>query len=249
MPFIILVVLGHHKQNENMKIPRIIHQIYEDPAGPPEWLLTLAETWKEHHPAWEYRFWDKKEMEDFLGKEFPEFIQTYRAYSFNVQRWDAIRYLILYKIGGLYVDLDYECLEPLDSLLNDALCCMGMEPTGHVVAHNKALIVGNALMASVPNHPYFGAMIEEMMNGDQYSNYPEFLQVMETTGPLMTTRLYENYPNKDEITLLSADLVAPLTLSEVREMARGLESPYIEDKIEKCFAIHYFGGSWVSQTK
>lgn len=241
--------IGLSKQNEDMKIPRIIHQIYEDPAGPDESLLALAKTWMEHHPTWEYRFWGKEDIEDFLEAEFPEFIPIYNAYPFNVQRWDAIRYLILYRIGGLYVDLDYECLEPFDSLLNGAICCMGMEPDLNAVIHDKPMIVGNALMASVPNHPYFKSMIEEMINGEKFSTLSKSLQVMETTGPFMTTRLYEQYSDKDDITLLPADLVAPLTLEEVRDMVGGLESTYIEDKVEKCFAIHYFLGSWVSQTK
>lgn len=234
-------------QNTNMRIPRIIHQIYEDPVGPSDSLLELAKTWKECHPAWEYRFWSKKEMESFLTAEFPDFIPVYRDFPFNVQRWDAIRYLILYKIGGLYVDFDYGCLEPLDVLLNDTLCCMGMEPTLNAITHNKSLIVGNALMASVPDHPYFELIIKEMMNGGKYSTLPDALRIMETTGPFMTTRLYEQYPNKDEITLLPADLVAPFTLFEIRDLTRGLATPYILNKVEKCFAIHYFGGSWYDQ--
>ena len=235
--------------SQRMKIPRIIHQIYEDPAGPTPDLLRIAESWKRNMPDWEYRFWNRSMIDDFLKTTCPEFEDCYRSYPFNVQRWDAIRYLILHKIGGLYVDLDYECLESVDSLLSNTLCCMGMEPNINATTHDKALIVGNALMASVPNHPYFEAMIDEMLNGDKYSTSPKALQVMETTGPFMTTRLYENYPNKNEITLLPADLVAPLTMLEVRDMIRGTELSYhIEDKVEKCFAIHYFNGSWVSQT-
>ncbi|GHT29059.1 hypothetical protein FACS189432_07850 [Bacteroidia bacterium] len=236
------------KQNDDMKIPRIIHQIYEDPAGVPANLQKLAETWKEQHPTWEYRFWNKKAIEDFLEAEFPDFIPTYHAYPFNVQRWGAVRYLILYRIGGLYVDLDYECLESIDALLNGALCCMGMEPAVNSITHDKSLIVGNVLMASVPNHPYFKAIIKEMIKGEKYSTLPKSLQIMETTGPFMTTRLYEFYPNKEEITLLPAELVAPLTLYEVQNLVSGLVTPDIEDKVEKCFAIHYFGGRWFEQT-
>ena len=237
------------KQSGTMKIPRIIHQIYEDPAGPSESLLELAETWKGHHPTWEYRFWGKKEMEDFLVEEFPEFIPIYRGYPFNVQRWDTIRYLILYRMGGLYVDFDYECLEPMDALLNNTLCCMGLEPTTHAHSYNKPFIVGNALMASVPGHSYFEEIIKDMMNDEKYSNLSKGAQVMQTTGPFMTTRLYNRYLNKEEITLLPADLVAPFTLFEVRELASGQLTPYLEDKIDKCFAIHYFGGSWHIQTR
>jgi mannosyltransferase OCH1-like enzyme len=240
--------LALSKQSENMKIPRIIHQIYEDPVGPSEPLLEFAETWKKYHPTWEYRFWSKKEMKDFLVAEFPEFIPIYKGYPFNVQRWDAIRYLILYKIGGLYVDFDYECLQPLDALLNDALCCMGVEPMQHALRHGKSLVVGNALMASVPGHPYFEAIINDMMEGEKYSTLPKVSQVMQTTGPFMTTRLYEQYPNKEEITLLPADLVTPFTVFEIRDIVTGLLTPYIVNKVEKCFAIHYFGSSWHDQT-
>ena len=237
------------KQNEKMKIPRIIHQIYEDPAGPSSGLSALAETWKEQHPDWEYRFWNRKTIEGFLEAEFPDFVSTYRTYPYDVQRWHSIRYLILYRIGGLYVDMDYECLVSMDSLLNGSLCCMGMEPAMNAVVYDKPVVVGNALMASVPNHPYFESMIKDMMNGEKYTALSKSGQIMETTGSFMTTRLYERYLNKDEITLLPADLVMPFTADEVREMAAGLETPEIEDRIEKCFAIHYFFGSWIKQMK
>ena len=93
------------------KIPQIIHQIYEDLAGPPPSLVEISQSWKELNPDWEYRFWNKNDIETFLKTYYPEFIPAYNAFPHNVQRWDAIRYLILYKFGGLYVDMDYECTE------------------------------------------------------------------------------------------------------------------------------------------
>ena len=42
---------------------------------------------------------------------YPELIPVYESFPYAVQRWDAIRYLILYTFGGLYVDLDYECTD------------------------------------------------------------------------------------------------------------------------------------------
>ena len=232
-----------------MKIPRIIHQIYEDPAGPPELLSSLAETWKGCHPEWEYRFWNKQMMYDFLDTVCPDFKPIYYSYPFNVQRWDAIRYLILYHIGGLYVDFDYECLEPLDVLLNGQSCCMGMEPTINSISHFKPLIIGNALMASVPKHPYMAAIIEDMKTN--FSNdyrKGDSIQIMESTGPFMVTRVYEQFKRKKEITLLSADLVTPLSLKEVWMLRTSHTTVELEEKVEKAFAIHYFFGSWTEQT-
>jgi mannosyltransferase OCH1-like enzyme len=235
---------------EHLKIPKIIHQIYENPDIP-EYLLEIAGTWKQYHPGWEYRFWDRPAIERFLETFCPEYISLYKAFPFDVQRWDAIRYLILYYQGGLYVDMDYECLEPLDTLLCDSSCCMGLEPSVNAVRHNMPHIVGNALMASVPGHHYFERIIENVFSESNTSlpgNKNKSLHIIETTGPFMTTRIYDAYPSSEEITLLPAELIAPLTLAEVRQLLNGHETKEMEEKIEKAFAVHYFFGSWVSQT-
>ena len=242
-----LLMLANDSRS-HLRIPRIIHQVYEDPAGPSELLLNLSKSWKKNHPEWEYRFWNKHDIEYFLETEFPEFIPCYQTFPFNVQRWDAIRYLILYKYGGIYADMDYECFEPLDTLLIDSTCCMGMEPAENAEIYRKKMIIGNALMASIPNHAYFKQIIQDMVS--KKDNMPEdkALVVMETTGPFMVTRVYDEFPDKSEVTLLPAELVAPFNLNEAREMAKGRRSDEMVNKIEKAFAIHYFLGSWVPQT-
>ena len=234
------------KVGNQMKIPRIIHQIYEDPAGPPANLLQIAETWKEKMPDWEYRFWNKPMIQEFLEMTCPDFIPYYNAYPFNVQRWDAVRYLILYHIGGLYVDFDYECISPLDVLLFDSTCCMGMEPAIHSLINHKSIIVGNALMASKSGHPYMAAIIEDMKTNFSV-NYGkgDSSQVLESTGPFMVTRVYEQYKKKKDVTLLPADLISPLSIREVWMLRTGHARPNVVEKVEKAFAIHYFMGSWM----
>jgi mannosyltransferase OCH1-like enzyme len=236
--------IGHR-----MKIPRIIHQIYEDPAGPSPELLQIAETWKEKMPDWEYWFWNRQKINDFLESTCSDFLSYYRSYPFNVQRWDAIRYLILYHIGGLYVDFDYECIYPLDVLLSDSTCCMGMEPTVNCRVRKKSLIVGNALMAAKPKHPYMAAIIEDM-KANFLVDYKreESIQVMESTGPFMVTRVYEQLKRKKTVTLLPADCVAPLTLNEITMIRTGKVHPDVIKKMKKAFAIHYFFGTWIEQT-
>lgn len=62
------------KENGIMRIPKVIHQVYEDPAGPSTLLLGIAETWKEKHPDWDYHFWDKQKIEELLETKCPEYI-------------------------------------------------------------------------------------------------------------------------------------------------------------------------------
>jgi mannosyltransferase OCH1-like enzyme len=108
------------------------------------------------------------------------------------------------------------------------------------------MIIGNALMASVPKHDLIKAVIDEIF----YNQKPmpnSSLHVMENTGPFMLTRLYRRYNNKAGITLLPAELVTPLTMSEVRKVLQGQNIKSLEEKIDKSFALHYFWGSWHSQ--
>src|SRR5450759_1503847 len=141
----------------NSRIPKIIHQVWEGRNGeaPDKILLRLAETWKTENPSWEYRFWNYKMIDKFLSENFPGFIERYNSFRYDVQRWDAIRYLILLKHGGVYADLDYECLEPLDWLINKKDCCLGLDPPDHARIFKKSFIISNAFMAVIPQHEFF----------------------------------------------------------------------------------------------
>lgn len=232
-------------------IPYIIHQIYEDLSGPPSHLKEISQSWKDLNPEWEYRFWNKNDIETFLKAYYPDLISTYNAFPYNVQRWDAIRYLILYRLGGLYVDMDYECTEAIAPILCNVECVMGLEPEGHAKNQHMPYIVGNAFMATVPNHPYFRELIEAVFfNTKNYSeSFPAWKLILDTTGPYMTTRVYDSSQCQKRVTLLSPEQIAPLTQEEVRKVMNGEVSECVRNKIEKSFAIHYFFNSWYEQTR
>ena len=235
------------KNDIKIEIPRIIHQIYFDQSGPPAYLLDISQSWKELNPDWEYKFWNGNDVNSFIQEYYPELIPAYNSLRYDVQRWDAIRYLILYKMGGLYVDMDYECTETITPILCNTICAMGLEPNGHAIRIYKPYIVGNAFMATIPGHPYFKEIIDEVF----YRKGQECLEtdelVLNTTGPYMTTRLYDKSLYKDQITLIPSELIAPLTSRDVGNFLKGNKSLDFEAKIEKSFAVHYFLGSWTNQ--
>uniref|UniRef100_A0A1I8H9W2 Glycosyltransferase family 92 protein n=1 Tax=Macrostomum lignano TaxID=282301 RepID=A0A1I8H9W2_9PLAT len=47
----------------------------------------------------------------------PDFLDHYLRYTQSIQRADSVRYLYLYHYGGLYTDLDNECLQPFEHVL------------------------------------------------------------------------------------------------------------------------------------
>lgn len=226
-------------------IPRIIHQIWEGKTEPlPEFLSDLSETWRKNHPKWKYEFWDEKRMNDFVYTYYPDFAEKYFSYSYPVQRWDAIRYLILYKLGGMYVDFDYESIEPMDTHLDKKDCCFSCDPPEHADKFNKDFILTNALMAVSANHPFLKLVIENLLTVKS-SAKDKINYVLETTGPFFITKLYTQYKDKDKIHLFPTELTSPLTQQEIHlYMQRKINSDYIEEKIEKSIALHYFFGTW-----
>ena len=99
-------------------IPKIIHQIWSGIDEPlPDIFKMLGDTWKHDYPEWEYRVWDNRMMNDFVQEHYPQYWTAYQQFPYNIQRWDAIRYLLLDKIGGMYVDFDYESLASIEPLI------------------------------------------------------------------------------------------------------------------------------------
>ena len=209
-----------------MLIPKIIHQVWEGKDGPPpNFLLDVSQTWKEQHPDWMYIFWDGEKINSFMSAH-PEYMKVYEAYRYAVQRWDMIRYLILYEYGGVYADLDYECIEPLDGLLENESCCLASDPEEHARIFNKSHIVTNAFMAVEAKHPLFKVILEHLLSDDpaQYDMNDKFNYVLETTGPYMLTRVYDNYDFKEKVRLLPASVISPLTKNEVALCIKGYMS-------------------------
>lgn len=233
------------KNIKRSQIPKIIHQVWEGRNGdvPADLLLRMAATWKEENPSWEYRFWNYQKIDRFLLDYFPRFISKYFSFRYDIQRWDAIRYLILFKFGGIYADLDTECLESLDWLQKFNDCCMGMEPPEHSGSFKKPFIIGNAFMATRPVHPFFTAIIKEI-SGNNSRAADKFNYVLETTGPKMISNLYESYPGKKQICLIPYELVSPLSKTEVKIVINGKATDIIAEKIEKAYVVHYYFGSW-----
>jgi len=70
---------------------------------------------------------------------------------------DIARYEILYRIGGLYIDTDFECLKPFD-IFNH--CCDFY--SGVAFDENVVLFIG--LIGAAPGHPVLGTCIADMQS-------------------------------------------------------------------------------------
>ena len=131
-------------------IPKLIHQSWKTPAVPPAFARWRA-SWARHHPTWTVTLWTDADNRALVLNEYPWFLDTYDALPKPVMRADAARLLYMHARGGVYVDLDFKALRPLDGVLANV--------SGAVVAAmtdadwDQAL--PNAFLASPPAHPFW----------------------------------------------------------------------------------------------
>ncbi|MDR2147027.1 MAG: glycosyltransferase [Tannerella sp.] len=230
-------------------IPHIIHQVWESGTERlPKEFAQFAGSWKEHHPEWQYEFWDKKRMDTFVRTYYPKFAGIYFGYRFNAQRWHAIRYLILFKMGGVYVDFDTECLESMDKHIEGKTFCFGLDPEEHARMLHQPFLISDAWIASESNHPFLKQIIERL--ADTTSAAADRINiVLETTGTLMLSKTYHNYSGKDEITLFPASVTSPWSHREVQMFLRNeISESILEEKLQNAIFLHYHWRSWQTDT-
>lgn len=89
-----------------MSIPKIIHQIWIGPNKKPDvWMNTFSKDYVKSNPEWKYILWDDENIYE-LFEEFPLMLKIYNIEPTYNGKSDLLRYLILYKYGGLYIDAD-----------------------------------------------------------------------------------------------------------------------------------------------
>jgi mannosyltransferase OCH1-like enzyme len=188
-----------------MPIPKLLHQINETKNLAPMFRPYQRQLLK-IHPGWDYHLHDNIDMRNTLGRYFPSLVPIYDNYPFNVQRADLFRLVIVYVMGGFYVDLDVDCLNELDSL-TAFNCVFGEEKTltrteAQALGHRDLLRVGNYMFGSSPGHPFLLRVVEEMVKRARTRITTEN-DILETTGPgLLTTVYHDNKKAYRDIVLL-----------------------------------------------
>jgi len=226
----------------HQSIPKIIHQTWKDNHVPPN-CIPLQRTWLTHHPDWEYRLWTDVDNRAFISEHYAWFLPVYDGYPENIMRADAVRYFILYHYGGLYVDLDFECLRPLEPLLVGKQVVVALEPSEHLEIHsvqqpsfNK--LICNALMASQPRHSFWEWVFQELIIC-QDASYP-----LDATGPFMLTRAYDSFSQRETVTIESSKQFYPITAEQ--SWHDILKDNATRQQIAKtAYAIHHWHATWM----
>ena len=155
-------------------IPKTIHIIWIGSNILPKNYQYYLETWRKFHPTWQIKVWNE---EDILKEDFPSADLYLQAESY-AERVDIMRYEILYRYGGLYVDADIECFANFDELNHKYDFFANLEAP---IINNATVQVVNSMIGAVPNHPILLKTLERIRREwnstsavflKQFSSYP-----------------------------------------------------------------------------
>ncbi|MCL1668184.1 hypothetical protein M2T82_08940 [Elizabethkingia ursingii] len=103
-----------------MAVPKNIFQTFKTKKLP---LITRCNIWeiKKLNPDYNCYLYDDNDIIQFLQEEFPpRYLNTYNCLKIEAARADFFRYVVIYKKGGVYLDIDSGISKPLDLLIQPA---------------------------------------------------------------------------------------------------------------------------------
>jgi mannosyltransferase OCH1-like enzyme len=170
-------------------IPRIFHQIWLGPDSLPREYVGYQRSWTRRHPGWELRFWTEDDLPGDLERK-----EIYERLRRPAERSDLLRFELLVRHGGVYLDADFECLRLIEPLL---------EGVTFFCAYNDPGRVNNAIIGSVPGHPLVVRAIRELRPRETFGPVDK-----EGTGPLFLNRLVSEF---EGVTIFAEELFYPRT--------------------------------------
>lgn len=190
------------QQQQPLRIPRILHHIflagseaYEAETRKPG--ASLKAAWRSSclaaYPGWKHMFWTQDDAIAYIRQHYPWFEATYASFDHFVLRGDALRYLVLHAMGGVYLDLDIECFPNASQSSLNALAGYDVVLQGH---HQIEPVI-NAMMASVPQHPIFEQALREIVSRgtpEAMDRIPDVnIRILYTVGPRMFGDVVSSY--------------------------------------------------------
>ena len=224
--------LNHYAKVEPSKEPRIpksIHMIWLGSPLPKRFVV-FVNSWKQHHPDWEFRLWTDEDIDAF---PFVTGDAIHRVQNYG-QKSDIFRYEILNRFGGLYVDTDFFCVRPHDILHYTCDFYTGM---GSKVVYN-----GN--IGAAPGHPIIQNCLNMIKRNKSFKN--SYFSIVNKTGPHLFRRaILSHIKDHPEGCIVYPTVFFYNFPVQLKRLYWRRRNPNILRRYaKKAFAVHAWALSW-----
>lgn len=214
-------ITAHYQKPEDMirihapfsplvRIPKIFHAIWLGGKPLPAKFAEYLQTWQTHHRDWQFILWTDGTLPPLANQT------QFDAAKCLAQKADIARYEILHRFGGVYVDVDFECLKPITTLLGSIDGFAGEEDKSSVAI---------GIMGAIPQHPVFYEALRRLPE-----SFAAHENVVNATGPGFFTRICRG---RADFRIFPPHVFYPVHYSGHRWC-----------DIADAWANHHWAGSW-----
>jgi FkbM family methyltransferase len=218
-------IFGEKKKNH---IPNILHMIWVGDNPPPEYFYKNQKRWKELMPNWDFKIWTNSEIEKLNIDS--SYLKLINKCLNGAQKADLLKYYVVNKFGGYYVDADVEperSLNEINSNGYNIILCHDLEITWEYIA------VG--FFGASTDNPILESAIQDMFT----INLADKAQHL-TTGPGAMGRAY--FKMKDKVN----GLILPYWyFYRNKKGDTKIDGTIIEEDIGNIFGSHRYAATWI----
>jgi mannosyltransferase OCH1-like enzyme len=239
---------------EQATIPKIIHIMWLGGAMPVQY-EPFVTSWRTFHPQWKIIFWTDNalnyhrgsvvvhtfdELSAILNGDSQSIVVNASRLSYdNKDMYDAainygeksdiLKWEIVYRFGGVYVDIDFEALKPLDIFHHCYDFYTGLQPLDTTMVQ-----LGAALFAARPEHPILRECVTKIRDNRHIQ------QIIVKTGPIHFTRCFLSAAAQGN----NVDIAFPASYFYPCDYNQKGVDRHAWGKPES-FAVHHWAGSWL----
>jgi GT2 family glycosyltransferase len=192
-----------------MSIPKIIHQLWIGSKPAP---TKFMNTWRDKNHDFEYIFWNEEEFTKrnfkFECQEKIDDIEEINGKA-DIMRWEILR-----EYGGIFLDADSICIEPIDDELLNKKCFAGWEQ--EEVRHG---LIATGTMGFPKKHPLVINAVNWILN-NEVSQRSSNMMAWQSVGPGLLTRMY-NTGEHNDLHIFPSYTFLPIHLTKIEYKGHG----------------------------
>lgn len=204
-------------------IPKFIHQIWYQGYDqiPIKFNQNIASI-KKYSKDWHYKCWDAKELYKQCIQYSPACAKLFNEYKHLHQKVDLARYVLLYNIGGMYVDIDCIALTSFNNI-------PGLDTKELIVSETrtndfesflttgsfKNKLLNNGIILATQYNKHIKYLIDKIIEFGNCRNFYNPLNwckqlcIFRSTGPYMFTKIISQFKNDKSVMILPNEYFEP----------------------------------------
>jgi mannosyltransferase OCH1-like enzyme len=200
-----------------IQIPKKIFQTWHTNELPPL-MKQCTQKLREDNPEFEYYLYNDQECRKFIEDNYDKsIVEAYDILIPGAFKADLWRYCVLYKYGGIYLDIKYQCE-------NGFKLIHLLEDTSTWVKENDNRVVYTGLLVCEPNNKKMWNCIQQIVKNVKNKYYGR--ECTSPTGPDLFEKYFTEY-EKNKIHFYYYDEYYPNTEIEKRGFIKDLNTDEI----------------------